>query len=184
LQLNAIPESIITNPGVPAILAFNARTFGSTALFLVDSGATDHCFANRDDFVEYHPVEKPEGCAAEGSPFRILAMGKVCKTLEYNGVKRVLTFDAIHTPDIAANLISVAKLDEKGYSVEFGQGHAVFKAPSSAVFMEAKLVNGMYQVDFEDAGVRAWAAKSRDEPAGKETWHRRFGHIGMTRLEA
>jgi hypothetical protein len=45
--------------------------------YVVDSGATEHCFRDCEDFAEYHPVEWREGNAAEGSKFRILATGVV-----------------------------------------------------------------------------------------------------------
>ncbi|KAJ7023914.1 hypothetical protein C8F04DRAFT_886166, partial [Mycena alexandri] len=82
-----------------------------------------------------------------------------------------ITFNAIHTPDVTANLISISKLDERGYSVEYGRGKAIFKKPDGLPFMEAHLSNGMYLLDFEDADMpAAWVAKSRDIPASRETW--------------
>ncbi|KAJ6475192.1 hypothetical protein DFH09DRAFT_851719, partial [Mycena vulgaris] len=75
----------------------------------------------REDFTEYYPVQR-EGKAAEGSMFRILVTGVVRKTIPYQGQKKELTLNALHTPDITVNLISISKLDAGGYSVEFGQG--------------------------------------------------------------
>ncbi|KAJ7079445.1 hypothetical protein B0H15DRAFT_788098, partial [Mycena belliarum] len=92
---------------------------------VADSAATDHCFWKREDFTEYYPVER-EGKAAEGSKFRILATGVVHKTIMYQGQKKELTLNAIHTPDITVNLISISKLDAGGFSVEFGRGKAIF----------------------------------------------------------
>ncbi|KAJ7695304.1 hypothetical protein B0H16DRAFT_1351106, partial [Mycena metata] len=88
---------------------------------VADSAATDHCFWKREDFAEYYPVER-EGKAAEGSKFRILGTGVVRKTITYMGEKKQLTLNAIHTPDITFNLVSISKLDASGYSVEFGRG--------------------------------------------------------------
>ncbi|KAF8190712.1 hypothetical protein K438DRAFT_1971012 [Mycena galopus ATCC 62051] len=82
---------------------------------VIDSGATEHCFWRREDFAEYHPVESRQGNAAEGSKFRILATGVVRKFLTYQGQRKEIAFNAIHTPDITANLISISKLDAKGY---------------------------------------------------------------------
>jgi hypothetical protein len=50
--------------------------------------------------------------------------------------------------------------------------------------MEAVCLNGMYVLELEDGGVKAWVAKSRDVPATKGTWHRRLGHIGNAGLDA
>ncbi|KAK6969275.1 hypothetical protein R3P38DRAFT_2587766 [Favolaschia claudopus] len=85
---------------------------------VLDSGATEHCFRERGDFVDYNPVESRTGTAAEGSRFRILATGVVTKTVIHNGQRLTISLDAIHTPDPTTNLISVSRLDAKGYSVE------------------------------------------------------------------
>lgn len=152
---------------------------------VVDSGATEHCFWRREDFSEYHPIESREGNAAGGSKFRILATGVVRKTFTYQGQKKEIVLDAIHTPDITANLISISKLDSKGYAVEFVNGKAMFKRRDGSPFMEAALSNGMYVLELEGGGgVNAWAANSRDVPADKGTWHHRLGHIGNTGLAA
>ncbi|KAJ7660151.1 hypothetical protein DFH06DRAFT_988979, partial [Mycena polygramma] len=113
--------------GIPdAVLAFLTDTPQPREYRVVaDSASTDHCFWKREDFVEYYPVER-EGKAAEGSKFRILATGVVRKTITYLGQKKEITLNAIHTPDITVNLISVSKLDAGGFSVEFGRGKAVF----------------------------------------------------------
>ncbi|KAJ7809144.1 hypothetical protein B0H14DRAFT_3481713 [Mycena olivaceomarginata] len=73
--------------------------------------------------------------------------GKVRQAFMHQGVQRFVTFDALHTPDFTINLISVSRLDEKGFSVEFKKGKAVFKTPEGSPFMEGLLVDGMYCVD-------------------------------------
>lgn len=153
------------------------------ALTVVDSGATEHCFRARDDFVEYHPVESREGNAAEGSKFRILATGTVRKLVTYHGQQREILFEAIYTPDIRANLISVSKLDARGYAVLFENGCAVFRRPDGSAVLERVLRGGMYVVDFNTAATNVWTARSRNVPVNKATWHRRLGHIGNTGLE-
>ncbi|KAK6984553.1 hypothetical protein R3P38DRAFT_2575719, partial [Favolaschia claudopus] len=147
------------------VTALAADTNSRPYLVVVDSGATEHCFWRRDDFIEYHPVELREGNAAEGSKFRILATGTVRKTFTFAGRTKEITFSAIHSPDITANLISISKLDEKGCAVEFTKGKATFKDRNGVPFMEARLVDGMYRVDFDAAGVTAaWTARSRASP--------------------
>jgi hypothetical protein len=107
----------------------------------------------------------------------------VRKFITYQGERKEIAFNAIHTPDITANLISVSKLDEKGYAVEFAHGKAVLKRSDGSPFMEVFLSNGMYVLELEDGGVNAWVTKSRNVPANKGTWHRRLGHIGNAWLD-
>jgi hypothetical protein len=133
---------------------------------------------SREDFVEYHPVTSRSGNGAGGSTFSILATGKVRKSYTHLGNQHFVTFDALHTPDLRINLISVSHLDEKGFSVEFNSGKVTFKTPSGVPFMD-----GMYRLDFNEAGVTVAAARSRDIPASRGTWHPRLGHIGLTGLD-
>jgi hypothetical protein len=87
------------------------------------------------------------------------------------GNQHFVTFDALYTPDLHINLISVSHLDEKGFSVEFNGGKATFKTPSGIPFMEGLLVDGMYRLDFDEANVTVAAARSRDMPTSRGTWH-------------
>jgi hypothetical protein len=153
----------------------------------VDSGCTDHCFGNRVAFESYQPFENREGTGVEGSTFRISGTGVVRKSTVLGGVKRVFNIDTLHTPDLSSNLISVSKLDEKGFTTTFSRGTAIIADPAGAAIMEAKLVNGMYVVELIDEGVHALATstpRSRDVPVDKNTWHRRLGHVGKTGLDA
>jgi hypothetical protein len=149
---------------------------------VVDSGATEHCFWCREDFSEYRE-ESREGNAVEGSKFHILASGTIWKFITYEGQRREIILDTIHTPDITSNLISISKLDAKGYRVEFSNEKAIFKHSDSSPFMEALLSNGMYVLAFDDNNVSACIARSWDVPVDKGTWHCRLGHIGNTGLD-
>lgn len=94
------------------------------------------------------------------------------KSFIFQGQRNELILHAIHTPDITANLISISKLDSKGYAVEFKGGKGIFKKPDGSPFMEAVLTNGMYVLVLEDvAGTAAWVARSRDLLVDKGTWH-------------
>ncbi|KAJ7203300.1 hypothetical protein GGX14DRAFT_652149 [Mycena pura] len=145
----------------PEVSALVADSQPTKYVVVVDSGAIEHCFCDRNDFTEYKPVESREGNAAEGSKFRILATGVVRKIITYQGHRKEISFDAIHTPD-STNLISISKLDARGYIVEFGGGKAIFKRANGSVFMEAMLSGGMYRVEFEDGGITANVAAASD----------------------
>ncbi|KAJ3981326.1 hypothetical protein F5890DRAFT_1386820, partial [Lentinula detonsa] len=51
--------------------------------------------------------------------------GKVVKTFENEKGKVVLTFEnALHTPDVSYDLVSISRMDKLGYQVLFGKGIA------------------------------------------------------------
>lgn len=89
----------------------------------------------------------------------------------YQEQRKEVLFHTIHTLDITADLVSLSKLNSKGYSVEFGHGKAIFKKPDGVPPTEATLQNGMYILEFKEDGAvaAAWVVKSRDVAADKGT---------------
>ncbi|PBK96026.1 hypothetical protein ARMGADRAFT_1077541 [Armillaria gallica] len=115
----------------PARTAFVTTTFEgctpSVTLTFMDSGTSNYFFRNREDFVEYTPVAFHTGSSAiEGKgTFEILGQGTATKTFRLDGKDIKLTFkNALHSPSLAANLISVSALDKAGLSTVFSNGGA------------------------------------------------------------
>lgn len=81
-----------------------------------DSGCTTHFFKSRDVFTAYKPLDKVVGQSSkEGASFCILGTGNVELRVVFNGSEHILTFkDALHAPDITANLLSISKMDIAG----------------------------------------------------------------------
>ncbi|KAF7358895.1 Retrovirus-related pol polyprotein [Mycena sanguinolenta] len=163
--------------------ALRANTHGHTVVIL-DTGCTDHCFINRDDFESYQSITDREGSGVEGSKFRIIGSGTVRRAVEQGGVRRIFEIEAIHTPELTCDILSISKLDAKGFASTFSGGKAYIRDPAGVVLIEAKLVNGMYLAELSAVTVNAMTARSRNVPVDKCTWHRRFGHIGMSGLDA
>ncbi|KAJ3751955.1 hypothetical protein EV360DRAFT_12477, partial [Lentinula raphanica] len=77
----------------------------------------------RDDFISYTPCSRQAMSSEASTPLRIVGMGKVRKVFKGPDGDVVLTFDnALHTPDVSYNLISISKMDHLGYQVLFGNG--------------------------------------------------------------
>ncbi|KIJ39182.1 hypothetical protein M422DRAFT_80496, partial [Sphaerobolus stellatus SS14] len=68
-----------------------------------DSGASDHCFINREDFTEYNTLTTLHGRQSSNKEgiFKILGYGSVTKVIESRGLHTTITFkSALHTPDL------------------------------------------------------------------------------------
>ncbi|KAJ7068971.1 hypothetical protein B0H15DRAFT_793931, partial [Mycena belliarum] len=103
-----IPSVGISNDELKAPVTPGGRT---NKPYFIDSGANEHFIVDRSDFVTYEPLQNFSGQAAEaGSKFRILGKGQVYKKVLLDGKATVLELTAYHTPDFAANLISVSRL--------------------------------------------------------------------------
>jgi len=147
-----------------------------------DSGTTDHCFANREEFITYLAYNPPHTgrTANKDGTFRILGVGEVRCTFTYNGCHTHLTFKAaVHAPDLSANLISISKFDDLGFYTTFGGRKVIFLDATKQVMMEGHWVGGMYLLDMMGTpptatgpGTVVMSARSHEKPIGINTWHR------------
>ncbi len=171
----------------PAGTAFVTTTFEgrtpSVTLTFMDSGASDYFFRNREDFTEYTPVAFRTGSSAvEGKgTFEILGQGTATKTFRLDGKDIKLTFkNALHSPSLAANLISVSALDKAGLSTVFSNGRAAVRDRSGKEVFAGRGSDGMYVLD---AAPTPQAMSSRSSPTSLCNWHRRFVHMSPTKIE-
>jgi hypothetical protein len=142
---DASPPCIINAATAPPL---TYKTVSGAMPIFLDSGASDNCFVSRKDFVSYQPTFR-QGQAAlnKDGHFNILGEGMVIKEFMHGGQIVKLTFDnALHTPDLSANLVSVGKLDDAGYTVTFGGGRVSVLNVEGKGFTCTKGPNRMYQI--------------------------------------
>jgi hypothetical protein len=101
---NANEHSPADDPGAyaahtveSAAVALQTFAAGCTIAF-IDLGSTDHCFSRRELFADYTSLPDRKGPGVEGSKFRLPGTGAICQSVELEGTKRILTFEALHTP--------------------------------------------------------------------------------------
>ncbi|TFK45753.1 hypothetical protein OE88DRAFT_1603380, partial [Heliocybe sulcata] len=80
----------------------------------------------RDNFVDYVEIVPQTGRGAKkGMNFTVVGAGTVFMNVTVNGSQTTLIFrDAVHAPDLRANLISVPRMDLAGYEVSMRNGTA------------------------------------------------------------
>jgi len=113
----------------------------STALALIDSRASDHCFIDKASFITITYMHQPNmGLAASReSTFSIAGEGKAKIETNVNGITRAITFnDALYTPELRSNLISVSRLVGKGAKVHFDEHEAQVKSIDGTTIMMAR----------------------------------------------
>ncbi|PPR04698.1 LOW QUALITY PROTEIN: hypothetical protein CVT26_015022 [Gymnopilus dilepis] len=122
-----------------------------------------------------------------GSGFWVM----VVRTIITAGKRVTLTLNSIHTPDLVANLVSIGRFDKAGFTVTFGSGKVEFRDPDGDVILNGRGSNGIYLLDMGDDTVSsqggtaslAFSARSQEKPVPIETWHRRFGHVGVSAIK-
>ncbi|KAJ3552616.1 hypothetical protein NP233_g12841 [Leucocoprinus birnbaumii] len=119
-------------------------------LTLIDSGASDHCFANATLFSPYAPFPSAQTGLSAGrdTTFDIVGKGAVKFMTAIGGVNRKVTFEEVlHTPNLRSNLISVSKLGQKGVRVEFTGSEATVLSANNVPIMSARRLGQLYAVD-------------------------------------
>jgi len=154
-----------------------------------DSGASHHYFVDRSDFKDYMEISPVTGRGAgKDSTFQIVGIGSVQKDVVMDGRQQRVTFtNAVHAPGLAANLVSISRLDAEGVFVRVGNGMMVFTDGAGLPFMRGVSTSGnLYELELlpcAQSDAPPIALLSKSVLADAATWHRRLGHIGDSRLQ-
>ena len=163
-------------------LACHIDPINKTAIpTLLDSGTSNHCFADLSLFTSYTPFEQPSPglTAEEGLTFNVVGKGSVELQTNINGQRRTITFDnALYTPGFRSNLISVARLSTKGAEAHFKNNKAVIKTKNGTDIISATQSGLLYVVDMDKIQPTVFTAQSKQKPTSFATWHRRLAHAG------
>ena len=94
-----------------------------------------------------------------------------------NGVEvsQLRLTEVLYSPGVGYTLLSIGRLNEKGFSATFGDGKCVIRGPDhESVGIVPKNKRGLYKVEHE---LNIEEANSVDETLTLEQLHRRMGHI-------
>ena len=95
-----------------------------------------------------------------------------------NGAKssQLRLTEVLYSPEVGYTLISVGRLDEKGFSANFSGGKCTITGPDGKrVGAVPKNHHGLYRVDHESE-----SASTAEEVLTIDQFHRRLGHISVT----
>jgi len=162
----------------------NVATSIKKILTLLDSGASDHCFITKSWFSSYNMISPPrrENSAGKDSTFTIDGTGVAEFSTTIDGIaSRIKINDALHTPQLWSNLISVSKLVGKGMTVAFEGETARVKRPDGVTVLVAVKRGGLYIVVADNvingtSEVNTFQTKRKAMTF--EVWYRRLGHAG------
>lgn len=176
----------IQDTSVPPVNLY-ALCLESTMPMFADSRASDHCFVDREVFSTYESLKTPHKGQAtfKDSVFKIVGHGTVRKTVQTSaGTTELIFNNALHTPGLMANLISIVQFDNAGFSVTFSQGWAVFKDRKGQEVLICRGKDGIYHLDVLDdqpgRQPKGMVAASLNVPVDLDGWHRRSGHAGVS----
>ena len=149
---------------------------------LLDSGASNYCFAGIILFISYISFEQPSpGLTAEkGLTFNVEGKGNIELQTNVNGERRTITFEnALYIPRFRSNLISMARLSIKGAGAYFKDNKAVIRTKNGTDIISATYSGLLYVVNMDRIQLTAFIAQSKQKPTNFATWHRHLGHARM-----
>jgi hypothetical protein len=93
-------------------------------------------------------------------------------------VCKLLIKDVKHVPKMHFNLISIGKLDDKGYHNHLGSGKWKL-SKGSLIIARGKKINTLYKIS---AKLVKRDVNVVDNETSTELWHNRLGHMSEKRL--
>lgn len=170
----ALPQSNNID-GVPLVLKDQ---------WLVDSGASSHVCNNRSWFNQFTPVSAPRSVrVGDDSEAAILGFGRVAvqcfmgDTIYEAMIERVL-----FVPSMAANLISVGRLDDKGIATLFTGKEVKLITNKQVVAKGSLLTSRLYLMDIRAKQANKEVALFCQAKRSIEDWHRTLGHASKERI--
>jgi len=149
--------------------------------WIIDSGASQHLCGNRNDFITYTNISKvQEITIADGTKIKAKGVGAIEIVTE---VTSITLTNVWHVHDIGGNLMSVSRMVDAGYTVEFGKSTcSVCKAGVRTLLRRRLgslyyLKNGSATKDEQEQIEANLGLITNQSPlASIDIWHRRLCH--------
>lgn len=115
--------------------------------WILDSGATCHIASNKSRFTEFNANHRETVFVANGQKAITAGKGTIC--VEFvNAMGQVMSAkieDVLYVPSIKGNLISVKRLAEKGYAINFDNQHCEISLDSMCIAI-GDIKNNLYKL--------------------------------------
>lgn len=152
--------------------------------WILDSGATSHMTFVRNHFVDYQEIPPlPIYTARENNLLYAVGRGTVRIVFKVDHLEvPALVSNVLYVPEICANLISLAKLDERGIEYRGGLGRLQFWNGPRWIACASK-INGQWIM--ETAVVEhatRLASTKQDMTSTVNVWHQRLAHVNQRRI--
>lgn len=162
----ATDEAVFVSPGD------DVKDLPRSEIF--DSGTTRHISPYKDAFKNFEDIPPKSFRAANKQSFSAVGMGDMEIDLP-NGVdvSTLQLTEVLYSPEVGYTLVSIGRLDEKGFLSKFADGKLVIHGPDGQRVGEVqKAMKGLYRIAHESETMNA--AK---EEITLQQFHNRMGHI-------
>ena len=122
-----------------------------------------------------------------GDGYAVEETGRGTVVLELTKVggkaSRCKLHEVLYVPDLSYNLLSVSKAAEAGKVVKFTETGCEILDSNKKVIAVATTVGGLYHLNCKADNEQTNAAVNKSKETKDDTWHRRYGHLGVRSLQ-
>ena len=135
----------------------------------LDSGCTTHLCKDKSKFIQLQPSTHEKLNLASNASTNVEAKGNVyIQTKLDNNIKQINFGDALYVPDLRVNLVSVAKITEKGNKVIFKKDAAIVVGDDGRIQLKANKIGDLYYIREEREEVRhVYSPSFKKEPVSR-----------------
>lgn len=173
------PSNTISNRKNDYAMMATTESNSNATSWIIDSGASHHIVGNKELFVK--------GSLTESRPISILLGTNERVSSYYNGTINLCTengtkiklVNVLYCPEIRNNLLSVLRIQEKGYEVIFKNNTCYVHQHEDVIFQSKRtensfLLHAHVQTAYaDDKGAIAMTTSTES----LDTWHKRLGHL-------
>lgn len=167
-----------TNQALPV-----SKTDKNNEVWIIDSGATSHMCCDKKSFAALYQIKDPiEVMVGDGRALTAVGKGDVVLdvVLPNSESKSCTLHDVLYVPELSYNLVSVAKVSQKGKIVKFTK-NACYVLNKHNMIAKAAKVGSLYQLNCRPRQESAHIAMKSE--LKEDVWHRRYGHLGVGSLQ-
>ena len=141
-------------------------------------------------FKETRKLEDGEFSFSLGNGATVSAMTIGCISLSFKNNKYLLLNDVYFVPDFGKNLLSVARIVEQGYSLNYNNGFEILQGNMiicktiliENLYYVKPIIQHVYNTNANTDLVRESKRIKMDKTDLTYKWHLRLGHIGLDRI--
>ena len=180
---------------------------GTESEWYVDSGATCHMSGKRDWFNQLDEAVDSPLRMANNSVSEAQGVGDIDIELDINGDPSPTVIEnVLYAPTLRANLLSVGKLTDRGYQVDFTKSKCKILGKNGEIIATATRKDGLYKLDMSrenELNTLSVTSSTNDPPEPEmavpqvplttthptksnpslTVWHSRFAHLSVGGLK-
>ena len=157
-------------------MATQNGSFTSKDIWYIDSDYTSHMARDEGLFVSLDKSAKSKVKMGNGEVVQAQGRGSV-KIHTNKGTE--LVSDVLYVPSLAQNLLSVAQMLHKNYSLTFRNKMCIIYDPMGAEITRVSMVDNCFPVHWNS--INQYALSAMDNETW--LWHKRFGHYNLNSLK-